>query len=149
MIIEYNGDLLDANMDIIAHQVNCKGAMGAGIAKQIHAKYPKVAREYKGFLNKTPDSEILGQCQIVSVNDGNKWVANLFGQYGYGRDRRHTNYEVLEIAMTKLKDYAKERNLTVGLPYGIGCGLAGGDWEIVRGIIERVFADYEVYIVKL
>ena len=32
---------------IICHQVNCKGVMGAGLAKQIRDKWPVVFDEYK------------------------------------------------------------------------------------------------------
>lgn len=28
-----NGNLLNTNINIIAHQVNCQGVMGAGVAK--------------------------------------------------------------------------------------------------------------------
>jgi len=28
----------------------------------------------------------------------------------------------------------------VGLPYKLGCGIAGGEWERVRAIIDAVFA---------
>ena len=35
MIIEKQGNLMQANAWIVAHQVNCKGVMGAGVAKQI------------------------------------------------------------------------------------------------------------------
>ena len=38
----------------------------------------------------------------------------------------------------------------VGLPYGISCGLAGGNWKIIKAIIEDIFLDstIECYIVK-
>lgn len=35
MIKIIQGDLLEAKENIIAHQVNCKGVMGSGVAKQI------------------------------------------------------------------------------------------------------------------
>lgn len=35
MIIEKSGNALKSHALIIAHQVNCTGVMGAGIAKQI------------------------------------------------------------------------------------------------------------------
>lgn len=38
MIYEIKGDLLKAEETFIAHQVNCKGVMGAGVAKQIKNK---------------------------------------------------------------------------------------------------------------
>jgi len=38
----------------------------------------------------------------------------------------------------------------VGVPYGISCGLAGGNWKIIKAIIEDIFLDsmIECYIVK-
>ena len=35
MIKIIDGDLLTSNTDIIAHQVNCKGAFNSGVAKAI------------------------------------------------------------------------------------------------------------------
>ena len=35
MIKERKGNLLQADAPMIAHQVNCQGVMGAGIARQI------------------------------------------------------------------------------------------------------------------
>ena len=31
--------------------------------------------------------------------------------------------------------------MTIGIPL-IGCGLAGGDWEVVSKIIEKLETDY-------
>ena len=30
---------------------------------------------------------------------------------------------------------------SIGIPYKIGCGLGGGDWNIVEDIIKTVFRD--------
>ena len=38
MIIDKIGDILHTEADVICHQVNCKGVMGAGLAKQIRKK---------------------------------------------------------------------------------------------------------------
>jgi len=43
---------------------------------------------------------------------------------------------------------AKKNNLSIAIPYGIGCGLAGGKWDIVYDIIEEVFNDYDVVIYR-
>jgi len=51
--------------------------------------------------------------------------------------------------LEELKNYAKINQLTVGLPYMLGCGLAGGGWNIVREMIEKVFIDYFVIIYRL
>ena len=38
MIIDKIGDILHTEADVICHQVNCKGVMGAGLAKQSKRK---------------------------------------------------------------------------------------------------------------
>ena len=35
------GDILQSDADIIVQQVNCRGVMGAGLAKQIASQYPE------------------------------------------------------------------------------------------------------------
>ena len=40
MIIDKIGDILHTEADVICHQVNCKGVMGAGLAKQIRNQIP-------------------------------------------------------------------------------------------------------------
>ena len=37
---------------------------------------------------------------------------------------------------------------TIAIPK-IGCGLAGGDWEKVKVIIEDVFSEYDVVVYSL
>lgn len=49
MIKIVNRDIILANEQIIAHQVNCKGVMGSGVAKSIKTAYPEVYNEYKKF----------------------------------------------------------------------------------------------------
>lgn len=148
-IINIEGNLLEQKLDIIGHQVNGLGIMGGGIALQIKKRYPNVYREYKTICSPIKPKKNLGVCQVVEKESGsNSYVANLFGQSNIGPGLQ-TDYKALEESLTKLKDYAQERDLSVGLPYMIGCGLAGGDWNIVRGIIENVFNNYPVTICRL
>ncbi|WP_370956757.1 hypothetical protein AB3239_10910 [Bacillus subtilis] len=49
MIKIVKGNILDASEDIIVQQVNCKGVMGAGLAKAILNKYPNVKKEYQSL----------------------------------------------------------------------------------------------------
>ena len=46
MIKTVNGDLLQSNLPLIAHQTNCLGVMGAGIAKAIKNKWNSVYIQY-------------------------------------------------------------------------------------------------------
>jgi O-acetyl-ADP-ribose deacetylase (regulator of RNase III) len=142
------GDLLKSDADVIGHQTNCMGVMGSGVAKVIREKYPLAYEQYKLTCDSVKPTQLLGECQVVSTGKGN-YVANLFGQLNFGRDKRHTDYDALKRALTDLKHWAKKSNYKVALPYNIGCGLAGGDWKVVGDMIEEVFQDYEVTLYRI
>lgn len=156
-----NGNLLTSNMNVIGHQVNCKGVMGAGIALQIKNHYPKVFAEYKNLCTKHFEGQgLMGKCQVVSESGEiithksfikkkeDRLVANLFGQNGFGIGLQ-TEYSHLKTSLVELKLICKEHDLWVGLPYNLGSGLAGGDWDKVISLIEDVFHDYPITIFKL
>jgi hypothetical protein len=73
--------------------------------------------------------------QFVKVNPG-LFICNIAGQDGYGTQSRQTNYEALASCLTKLHAKSIELNLIPYLPYKLGCGLAGGDWNVVSKLIE-------------
>lgn len=147
MIKAVEGNILAAKEDIIGHQVNGRFVMGSGLAWQIRNKYPKAYEEYLDLKPYAARMSMLGRVQLVEINK-ERYVANIFGQQGYGRDKQYTDYEALENGLSKLKVVAMENELSIALPHGIGCGLAGGDWEVVYETIERVFNDYEVTLYK-
>lgn len=144
-----SGDILKSDVDIICHQVNCVGVMGAGLAKQIREKYPEVYQEYTKYCNQAIKPQyILGDVLLSKCKDG-KVVANLFGQVHYGAWERQTDYKALGEAFTKTATAVSKLDKTVGLPYKIGCGLAGGNWDIVQDMIVRIFKDCDYRIYKL
>lgn len=136
----------------ICQQVNCKGVMGAGLAMQIRSQWPVVYRRYLGLCYGS-DGNKLGTYQEVLV-EPKLYIVNLFGQNGYGRGERQTNYKMkagkahdfnrgrcqaaLATALFSFfRDCAqKNQSAIVRLPYGLGCGLAGGDWDTVLDIIS-------------
>lgn len=155
-------DLLNLDCDIICQQVNCQGVMGAGLANTVKKKYPKVFWEYLNFCDMFKyDGDLLGRCEIVKIdktdNYSPEYVANLFGQQFYGRDnKQYTDYKALKNSFIELCKWIYEHidkdKIIIGIPYGIGCGLAGGDWKVVNDIIKEVFSNYkkiEVIICKL
>src|SRR5699024_6983937 len=142
------GDILDAKESVIGHQVNCKGVMGAGLAKQLRNKEEKIYSNYRFWCETKPVDELLGSVQLVKVAH-NKYVANIFAQYNYGRVGRYTNYTALKSGLTKLKEFSQSNNLTVALPFGLGSGLAGGEWGVIYNIIDEVFDDCEVVLYKI
>lgn len=145
-ITEMNGDIMKSGADIICHQVNCRGVMGAGLAKQTKLANPQVFREYARLCNQY-GSQMLGQSVILPVDgDQNKpateqqFIANCFGQNMYGRGSIQTDYKALKSALVLVKSFAAQHGLkNIAVPYKLGCGLAGGDWNVVFDIIHQVF----------
>lgn len=145
MIAIREGDLLASNCEVICHQTNCMGAMGAGIASAIRDAYPEAYTAFKARY-KSYRSYSLGEIDLVpTIRDGFlRCVVNCYGQKDYlPRGVVHTNYAALQRCFDKIKNAFAGKNYTIGFPYGIGCGLAGGDWGVVSRMIEETFAGDE------
>lgn len=152
MIKTINGNILDYDKDIIVQQVNCQGVMGGGLAAQILKQYPEVPIEYKKYYKQRRSSaiktaELLGEVQFVDVYDG-KVIANVFGQDrirgGYQDKTVYTEYWASKKGLERVKEFALENKMSVAIPTYIGCGLANGDWDTVKDIINEVFDDGEL-----
>ena len=140
-----NGNILNCAEDIIIHQVNTQGIMGGGLALQLANKYRNLEQDYREFCRnynfdyrKLKGKVYIKQCE-------NKYIANIFSQ----TTNFDTNYQMLEQCLEKVKDFAKTNDLSIAIPYGIGCEIANGDWNIVQKIINKVFSYNEIIIYKL
>lgn len=134
------GDLLQSDCNVLIHQANCYQTMGAGIAKQIRNKYPEAYRADQHDQRRP--LERLGSYSVGYHLPTNQYIVNLYAQLHYGTQKRQTDYNALRMALQAtfawLDTIDPLKKLTIGLPYGMGCGLAGGDWSIVVKIIEEV-----------
>lgn len=142
MSITYiKGDLVKAlkakQVDYLLHVTNCQGVMGAGLAKQVKATFPDAFNVYKRELR-------LGN---ISANSG---VINMNAQLSYGTKTRQINYGALGECLARTKHHlSKQDNPAIGIPYLMGCGLAGGGWEIVLEMVEHYLADFNVIVYTL
>lgn len=166
MIVNKKGDLLKAeDCTAVMHQTNCLGVMGAGIAKQIKARWEnEVYWPYrKACLETLNSKDLLGKIQVLGTNETPiEYIINVFGEYSFTESEcpfpngRHTDYEALFQCFKKVKNWCKEKGVTnIGMPKNLGCGLAGGDWDgVVYPMIENVFGEdkditlniYEFYV---
>jgi O-acetyl-ADP-ribose deacetylase (regulator of RNase III) len=146
------GDILDmaGKVDVIGHQVNCYGIFGGGLALQIKNKWPGVFNTYVEFIHDLMKKDLLtrqnllGYCQLARTDSC--FVANLFGQYDIGSGLQ-TDYTALHRSLISLKEQMHHQGLnSVALPAKLGCGLAGGDWNIVQAIIQSAFTGSRINI---
>lgn len=154
MIKIVRGDLLKAPENFICHQVNCVGKMGSGVALQVKKKHELV---YENYLNLVGDYNItedlrhtlLGQVQAVAI-DRQKWIVNMFGQNTYGYDgKQYTDTDALFSCFKLIRAQAERMNLSVAMPYLVGCYRGGADWKIVEDHLLTAFDGYEVTLYKL
>ena len=66
MIQQLECSVFNTDAIIIAHQVNCMGVMGSGVAKQVKEKYPSAFHDYQALCQANCNNRrsLLGIAQI-------------------------------------------------------------------------------------
>jgi O-acetyl-ADP-ribose deacetylase (regulator of RNase III) len=149
-----NGNLLDARTDFIAHQVNCQGAMGSGVALAIRRRYPKVYEEYMKICSEYTSMKLLGQVQYIQLYLSNNpqppyYCINIFAQsyYGYG-GKQYTSIDAFRQCLININENCKGK--TVAFPWLIGCVRGGADWNEILPLICSTLTDVsQIYFYKL
>lgn len=126
-------DITEVDFGIVAHGVNCQGAMGSGVALAIRNKWDIVYAPYRTHISKHLAAghkieQLLGQVSFVSVSS-DVVVANCFTQLTYGYDgKRYASLAAVVISLSRTYDYARMHGLPVYLPK-IGSDRGGLSWE--------------------
>lgn len=117
---------------------------GGGVARQLADRYKYLEENYRLYCKEWGNaySNLMGDVYIY-ISD--KIIANMFSQ----KANFNTDYYNMKYALERIREFAKNNNYTIAMPYGIGCGIANGDWNKVYKIIEKVFEDYSVTLYKL
>ncbi len=155
MITERVGDLLEQkDLTHIAHQCNLFHCFGGGLAAQIKKKYPRAAKVDK-MRTAYGDANKLGTYTVAEPQSGVSFIINLYTQGPVSEDfddRNEvlTDYRAMRKALKTLEKGLRlyqDKEVLLGLPWGLGCGIAGGSWPKVYGIIEDVFGKSPVEVV--
>lgn len=143
MLHTVNSNLLSTSADYILHQVNCRGVMGAGLALTLRNLNPRLYNLYQSHCRQFSPQDLLGKSFICGK------VISIFGQLNYGRDKSvvYTNYGALQRAFTSIHKRLP-LDKSIAFPFGFGCGLANGDWNIVKQLIIDCFPGRTIYIHK-
>lgn len=143
MIEVVTGDLLDATEKYIMHQTNCLSSGGAaGVARLIFDKYP-----YSDCYSDRTEPSKPGTIDVRGGSADERGVINLHGQFypggvpnpespldGTSARERYFYQGLLWVA--KLEDLE-----SIAVPFKIGCGIAGGNWDTYLGKLSN-FAEY-------
>ncbi|GAA3917988.1 Appr-1-p processing protein [Chitinophaga oryziterrae] len=131
---------------IIAHICNDIGRWGKGFVLALSDRWEQPETEFREWY-KSQDNFKLGEVQFVEV-ENNIWIANIIGQHKIVNDKKGNppvRYEAIEAGLNKVGDFARNLNATVHMPR-IGCGLAGGKWEIIEPLIIKGISDNDIEV---
>lgn len=130
------GDLIElaknGSFDVIVHGCNCQRVFGAGVARAIREAFPEAYAEDL----KTPlgPGKLGGYSfAVIPLSNGAVTVVNAYTQNSVGFGLQ-VDYSALARVFSKINEDFD--GLRIGYPK-IGSGLGGGDWEIIRDIIDR------------
>lgn len=153
MIKIIDGNLLSANTNIIAHQVNCKGAFNSGVAKTIREHDIQIFNDYHAYCKGKNPEELIGDVRYFMSDIDGKIYASLFAQKSYGYDgKQYTDLEALERCFIQLRDYAlfeSSNPMSIAMPYKIGSVRGGANWDDVFELIRGVFVEVDVELWRL
>lgn len=144
-----HGDMLATTAKeepVFLHQCNCVSQHGKGLSHAMFRAYP-YANTYAGRTDPSKRS-IPG---TIDVMQGPRTVINLYGQYypGPAKYARDMPEDRLRFFHSGLDAIAALGLSSVAMPFGIGCGLAGGDWAQYDAIIDAFAKEHPDIRVRL
>jgi O-acetyl-ADP-ribose deacetylase (regulator of RNase III) len=130
---------------IIAHVCNDQGRWGKGFVVAISHRWPEPEQAYREWHRDRDGNDFgLGAVELIQVEPF-IWVANMVGQHGMQGDARTPpiRYEAVEACLAKVAGRAIELKASVHMPR-IGCGLAGGKWELIEPLILKTLCEKDI-----
>lgn len=137
-------DITTSTEDVIAHQCNCVTPKAKGLADVLFARWPAtdVYQDRRSGLVKahTPGTT------VVRGGSGCPLVANMFAQYKGGQPRfEHGDTAMGRLAwfracLAGLPSVLPSSVRSIAFPYLIGCGLAGGNWDVYLAELYKLAA---------
>lgn len=130
-----HGNLLNVKDGWVAHCANSHGVMGSGVALGIKNIYPLAFHHYRKEYETS--GLTLGTNNIFPVDD-KLVIVNMIGQRDFGSGGRFVSYDAIQECFESLNkvidisSFPKE----IHIPK-LGALRAGGNWEIIREIIEQ------------
>ncbi|MER7166181.1 macro domain-containing protein [Micromonospora sp. NPDC000207] len=138
MIVISHGNLLTADAEALVNTVNTVGVMGKGIALQFKRAHPANYTAYRAAC--AANQVKLGEMFVFdSARLGpHRYVIN-FPTKGHWRAKSRS--ADIQAGLADLVRVVRERHITSVAVPALGCGNGGLDWDQVRTMIERAFAE--------
>ena len=122
---------------IIAHVVNDGTPnWGGGFALEVAKEWGFIQEEFRDWVEQDRSNLSLGKIHWAQIEEDLS-IVHMVAQRGYGPSARpRIRYAALSDALDQLQEVASEQGASVHMPR-IGTGQAGGNWELVRELIDE------------
>lgn len=125
-------------INIIMHGCNAQGKMGSGFAKELRSRFPGAYDVYEETFDAV--GLTLGDTvfYVDEAEGSSTIIANCITQDRYGYDgKKYVSYDGIDLCMTRLNDMIPKLSDNVHLHFPtLGADLGGGNWEVIRAIID-------------
>lgn len=144
---------------LIAHICNDIGAWGSGFVMALSRRDREPELCYRQWHEGSgPVTDVpfeLGRIQLtrfnpwpeqISNSQSNVYVINMIAQRGVRHDATAppaVDYEALGTCLDRLSEVAVHDHASIHMPR-IGCGLGGGDWNVVSRLIDDTLSVHGV-----
>ena len=131
-VVFKTGNIFESRAQVITNPINCRGVMGAGLAKKFKLKFPAMYKDYKE------------KCQARKVElgkpylweDENNIILN-FPTKDHWKSK--SKLEDIEEGLLFIKENYKDWMIrSIAFP-ALGCGLGGLEWFEVSQLIFDIF----------
>jgi O-acetyl-ADP-ribose deacetylase (regulator of RNase III) len=115
---------------------------GGGLSLALRQKWPASQQSFRSWALEHRNLA-LGNIHIAAINPSLSLVS-MIAQHGYGPSPKpRIRYLALQACLRKVASIAAERGATVHMPR-IGCGQAGGSWDVVSELIDETLCNKEI-----
>lgn len=123
---------------IVCQLVNNRATKwGGGVARKMAKRFPNAEKSFSKSMIEIPQSERLGKTIFSEATD-TITVASLIAQEGYGPSPTpRIRYSHLERCIHEVTERAINYDASIHMPR-IGTGASGGDWGIVKEMIDNL-----------
>jgi O-acetyl-ADP-ribose deacetylase (regulator of RNase III) len=138
MIKMSNGNLLKADAEALVNTVNCVGFMGKGIALQFKQAFPSNNKFYEAACR----AEEVQPGKMLVYDNGRLRKPHYIINFPTKRHwRGDSRIEDIQAGLPALISEVKRLKITSIAVPPLGCGLGGLDWDVVKPMIEKAFAE--------
>lgn len=158
------GDILEATEEFILQQCNCLTVRAHGLSESLEKRFPHAGvysrrRPVGGRNLAVPEDRATPGNALIFTGKPN--IICLFGQWRPGKtgvsywnsypesvpsETKEQRLVWFISGLTQIGEYFTKANRSaqIAVPYRIGCGLAGGDWDLYRKALEEFELQYPI-----